>query len=128
VSNLRSLVLFGFLATTSLAWCTSALASEKARVITSEGRTVQCISPISINQIDGRQVNVRPMFDLEPGPHKLMGRASINVANCPAVRGNPRYEVAPLEASFEAGTTYYVGLDHSSTNLNEWKVVIWKTD
>ena len=29
---------------------------------------------------------------------------------------------------FEAGVTYFVGLDHSSTNRDEWKVVAWKTE
>ena len=36
--------------------------------------------------------------------------------------------VPDLEADFEAGKTYYIGLDHSSKNFNDWRLVIWKVE
>jgi hypothetical protein len=44
------------------------------------------------------------------------------------VRGKSTYTIPDLEADFEAGKTYYVGLDHSSKNKEEWRLVIWKTE
>jgi hypothetical protein len=36
--------------------------------------------------------------------------------------------VPALEWQFEPGRTYYVGFDHSSAVVTEWKYVIWKTE
>ncbi len=106
-----------------------ALASDKARITGQHSQSAQCISPVAINTIDGKLVNVSPQgFDLDPGKHKLMGRASINTGNCPSVRGRRSNPVQPLEADFEAGKLYYVGLDHSSKNTEDWKIVIWKVE
>ncbi len=56
----------------------------------------------------------------------MNGRANINTTFCTVVWGNQGSPIPDLEADFEAGKTYYVGLDHSSKNRNEWKLVIWK--
>ena len=101
----------------------------KAQIITQSARTVQCISAVVIDEIDGRLSNVsRQGFKLEAGTHSLSGRAIVNVSNCPAIRGRNSYVVPDLEADFEAGKTYYVGMDHSSKNKEEWRLVIWKTE
>lgn len=101
----------------------------KARIITQNDRASQCISSVVIDEIDGRLSNVnRQGFELDAGKHAMNGRAVVNIANCPAVRGRNSYVVPDLEADFEAGKTYYVGLDHSSKNKEEWRLVIWKTE
>jgi len=103
--------------------------TSKARIITQNERASQCISSVIIDEIDGRLRNVNKQgFELEAGKHAMNGRAVINTANCPAVRGRSSYVVPDLEADFEAGKTYYVGLDHSSKNKEEWRLVIWKTE
>ena len=103
--------------------------AEKARIITQNDRASQCISSVVIDEIDGRLRNVAKQgFDLDAGTHSMNGRAIINSANCPAVRGRNSYVVPDLEADFEAGKTYYVGLDHRSKNKEEWRLVIWKTE
>jgi len=102
---------------------------DKAQIITQNNRAAQCISSVVIDEIDGKLSNVSKQgFKLEAGTHSLSGRALINVANCPAVRGRNSYVVPDLEADFEAGKTYYVGLDHSSKNKEDWRLVIWKTE
>lgn len=101
----------------------------KARIITQNDLASQCISRVVIDEIDGRLSNVtRQGFELDAGIHSMNGRAVINIANCPAVRGRNSYVVPDLEADFEAGKTYYIGLDHRSKNKEEWRLVIWKTE
>jgi len=109
-----------------------ALAGEaaKVRVVTGMEKAASCISAIHVNNIDGRDVKVPKLgFDVEPGKHTMTGRALINTANCTATGiGSQRHNVQPLEAEFEAGKTYYVGYDHSASNRNDWKLVIWKVE
>jgi len=101
----------------------------KAQIITQNERSAQCISRVVIDEIDGRLSNVAKQgFELDAGPHSMNGRAVINTANCPAIRGRNSYVVPDLEADFEAGKTYYVGLNHRSKNKEEWRLVIWKTE
>ncbi len=100
-----------------------------AKIITQNSLASQCIASVVIDEIDGKLSNVtRQGFDLEAGKHTMNGRAILNVGNCPALRGRNSYVVPDLEADFEAGKTYYVGLDHSSKNKEEWHLVIWKTE
>jgi len=100
----------------------------KAKIVTSHNNAAQCISPVRILKIDGREVAVQRMgFDLDPGKHTMAGSALINTAFCPVVgTGTYRDSAPPLEAEFEAGKTYYVGFDHSARNRKDWKYVIWK--
>jgi hypothetical protein len=100
----------------------------KVQVITSFNDAAQCISPVRINKIDGKEATVQRMgFNLEPGKHTLSGSALIDVSNCPTIGSTTRHHQAePLEAEFELGKVYYVGYDHSSSNRDDWKIVIWK--
>ena len=103
--------------------------SSKAKIVTQNERTAQCISSVVIDEVAGRLRNVAKQgFELDAGTHSMNGRAIINTANCPAIRGRNSYVVPDLEADFEAGKTYYVGLDHSSKNKEEWRLVVWKTE
>ena len=108
----------------------TAVASEKAKVITSHERPVQCIAPIEVNKIDGEEVLVNTkVIEIEPGKHTISGRAPhVNTTYCRAPAGPTFVDVPPLEHEFEAGKTYWVGLDHSAHNRREWRYVVWKEE
>lgn len=102
-------------------------ADQMARVITDVAKPVQCIAPIEVYNIDGLLVGENAMgFDLEPGRHTLVGTARIDSVNCPTMRGNQALDIPPLDYVFEAGKTYYVGLEHKSSNQQQWRFVVWK--
>ena len=109
-----------------------ALAADaaKVQVITSFSNATQCISPVRIRKIDGKEAAVNSMgFSLEPGSHTLSGSALIDASICPTLGSTSRTPPAqPLEADFVAGKVYYVGYDHSSRDRDEWKIVIWKIE
>jgi hypothetical protein len=103
--------------------------APKASIITSMSNVVRCISPVEVTKIDGVEVRVNRLgFDLEPGLHTLRGRTMFVTGTCPALRGNERLNVAPLEYQFEAGVSYYIGLDHSARNRKEWHYTVWKVE
>jgi len=104
--------------------------NDKVKVVTGMEKAASCISAVHVNNIDGRDVKVPELgFDVEPGAHTMTGRALINTTVCKATGiGSQRHNVQPLEAEFEAGKTYYLGYDHSSSNRNDWKLVIWKVE
>lgn len=100
-----------------------------ARVITQNEKPAQCLSAVHIQKIDGELVNVHPTgFELEPGRHSMNGVARLNTSFCRRVAGRNSEAIPDLEADFEAGKTYFVGLDHSSGNSEEWRLVIWKVE
>jgi len=103
--------------------------ADKAQIVTQNERPAQCISRVAITDIDGKLASVpKQGFKLDAGTHSMKGRATLNTSQCPAVRGKSNHTVPPLEADFEAGKTYYVGLDHSSKNREEWRLVVWKVE
>ena len=124
---MKRTVLISLLALAPLA----ALAGDnKAKVITSNERPAQCIAAIEIYQIDGEEVLVNPkVVELDPGEHSIMGRAlNVDTTFCKAVGGPTRIEVPPLVHEFEAGKTYWVGLDHSAANRRDWRIVVYQED
>lgn len=100
------------------------------RVVTSFNNAAQCISPVQIRKIDGKEATVQRMgFNLEPGQHTLSGSAVIDTSSCLTIGSTTRHATAaPLEAEFELGKVYYVGYDHSSADRDDWKIVIWKVE
>jgi hypothetical protein len=103
--------------------------AEKAMIVTSGERPMQCISPVQVHEIDGAEARVnRAAFEIEPGRHSLNGRATLNLSFCRALQGNETLGAEILEAEFEAGKTYHVGYDHSASHPEDWKLVIWKTE
>jgi len=102
---------------------------EKALVFTGIEKPDQCLSSVVIREIDGREtVTGSQRFELEPGTHTMNGHANINTTFC-AVAGNGEGPGVPdLQAEFEAGKTYYIGLDHSSGNRDEWELIVWKVE
>lgn len=103
-----------------------------ALVIGSAEDPVNCISPVSINTVDGTELpGGRMQVTLEPGKHTLSGAAKVNTSFCSKVgvsRGGKKNAVAPLEAEFEAGKTYYLGLNHKASRETGWFYEIWKVE
>jgi len=100
-----------------------------ARIVTGQARVTQCISPIHVTQLDGEERQLPPLgFDLEPGVHSMHGTARIDLAYCQVRRETQPTSVPPLEAMFEVGKTYYIGLDHSAADRAEWRIVVWKVE
>ena len=82
-----------------------------------------------IRQVDGRERQLPAnTFELEPGMHSLQGMAKINLTYCRAPNKADKSSVPPLNAMFEAGKTYNVGLDHSSPDREDWRIVVWKVE
>ncbi len=106
----------------------SAEQQGKAKIITGFNQAARCIAPVQILKIDGREVNVQKLtFDLVPGRHTMSGRALIDTSFCQTVgRATNRSSVPPLVDVFEAGKTYWIGFDHSSSDRKDWNYVIWK--
>lgn len=103
--------------------------TEKARVITRDAKPMECISRVSVRQVDGREAFVSPQqFYLDPGRHSLSGTVALDTRYCPVGPGNEYAAVAPLEADFEAGKTYFLGFDHSAPDRAEWSLVVWKVE
>jgi hypothetical protein len=104
-------------------------APAMARIITQNEKPPQCLSRVHIQRIDGELVNVHPSgFEIEAGKHTMNGRAMVNTTFCRRISGRTSEGIPDLEAEFEAGKTYYVGLDHSSKSSNDWRLVIWKVE
>lgn len=102
---------------------------EKAWIITQVAKPTECISKVAIRSVDGRERRLPAQgFELEPGTHTLTGTAMLDTRYCPVTSGNYRDRIEPLEAEFEAGNKYYVGLDHSATDRKDWALVVWKIE
>lgn len=122
-------LLVGLLALALLPLGATASDEDKAWVVTMTEKPAQCLSSVAIRQIDGREKIVSPQgFAIDPGVHTMSGTAKINTTYCRPIRGYRSQAVPPLEAEFEAGKVYYVGYDHSSSDRNEWALVIWKVE
>jgi len=107
----------------------SAWDESKARIVTMIDKPAECLSSVAIQQIDGKEVTVSPQgFELDPGHHTMNGRAKINTRLCSVVRGNVNVAVPPLEADFQAGKTYFIGMNYNSSNRADWKLEVWKTE
>lgn len=104
--------------------------SDMAQIVTHGGRPVDCLSPIVVNKIDGRQRIVPAQgFKIEPGLHTLNGLAVLDTTFCKVGRGGNLGGYAPdLEVNFEAGKTYHIGYDHKSKNRDDWKLVVWRVE
>ena len=100
-----------------------------ALIITSFDQPTKCISAIQVYKLNDREVDYgRVSFEIKPGAYTLRGRAVVDSSFCPVLRGNDRSTVADLAVVFEPGMTYYIGLDHSSRNREDWHLVVWKTE
>lgn len=126
MKNLRLLFLVAIVA---LPLTGQAASDDKAWIITQVAKPTECISKVAIKNIDGREQRLPPQgFELEPGKHTLTGTAMLDTRFCPVLRANRSDRIQPLEAEFEAGKKYYVGLDHSSNDRSDWALVVWKIE
>lgn len=106
-----------------------AVSRDKAWIITQVSKPTECISKVAIRNIDGREMRLPSQgFELDPGTHTLTGTAMLDTRFCPVLRANRTDRIQPLEAEFEAGKKYYVGLDHSSSDRSDWALVVWKIE
>lgn len=104
---------------------------NKAQVVTFKSDPTKCLASVEIKTIDGELKQLPSLgFDIEPGWHTMHGMATVNLNHCPAVEDRSRrpVRVPPLEWLFEAGKKYYVGLDHSSPERQNWQLVVWKVE
>ena len=105
--------------------------STKVRIVTYKSNPVHCLAAIAIRQVDGHQRQLPTMgFELEPGEHSMHGLATADLRNCTPIKSSRRSSVhiPPLEWFFEPGRVYYVALDYSSPNRENWRLVVWKTE
>ena len=118
----------------ALAFSPAAFAAEggqraMARIVTMHSKPAQCLSPVQIWRVDGERVYVhRNGFNIEPGTRSLNGRAFLDTSFCKPIHGRTSEPLPDLEVDFEAGKTYYIGLDHSARNFNDWRLVVWKVE
>ena len=105
-------------------------ALEMARVVTDSKLPSDCLAPVAIRLIDGEQLRVSDKsFLLEPGVHSLSGLVTLDTSKCRVLEadidivGN-----AGLELQFEAGKTYFIAYDRSSSDTQDWKLVVWKEE
>ena len=106
-----------------------AVEPEMARVVSMIGQPEYCLAPVRIQLIDGSPVVPREDgFELEPGDHSLNGRAMLDTTYCRLLYDGISGPVPDLVASFDAGRTYYIALDHHAQNANDWRLVIWKVE
>ena len=101
-----------------------------ATVVTYGAPPVDCVAALEVNKIDGQQKVVPAKgFEIEPGVHRLNGRALIDTTWCKFSKDDRILgPVADLEVNFQAGRTYYIGFDHKSDNRQEWQLVVWKVE
>jgi len=102
---------------------------DKAWIVTSIEKPVECISAVSIYSIDRVLVGKNAMgFELDPGQHSLVGTVTKFSPGCPIMRTTGSLDIPPLDYEFEAGKTYYIGLEHKSSNPQNWRFVVWRTE
>jgi len=117
-----------------LAFAAPAFAEEeeaRARVVTYKSNPVKCIAPIAVRVIDGRLRQLPATgFDIEPGEHSIHGTATVELVNCPPVKTARKkpVNVPALDWFFESGKVYYVGLDYSRPQREEWRIVVWRVE
>jgi len=85
-----------------------------------------------IKNVDGvEKAGALMQVELEPGTHTLSGPAQIDNSFCSRVgvsRGGRKNALQPLTAEFEAGKTYYIGVNHKASRESGWFYEIWKVE
>jgi hypothetical protein len=100
-----------------------------AMIVGAAGLPAQCLAPVHVLEVDGEEVLTSAHgFELEPGWHRLNGRAELALDYCRPSGLAKGPAVPDLEAEFKAGVTYHVGLDHRSPDIRDWRLVIWKLE
>jgi len=91
-----------------------------------------CLAPVAIRVIDGKLRQLPATgFKLEPGIHRLAGKATASLHHCPKQQRRSRKPLMGfpmMEWLIEADKVYYVALDHGSLDEEEWRLVVWKIE
>lgn len=117
------------LAVAALLFTATANSSDMALVVTNGERPERCLSAVVIRELDGEDVTVsHRAFELAPGRHTMNGMANINTRFCPVPGDGRGAGIPDLTADFEAGKTYYVGLEHASPDREDWQLVVWRIE
>jgi len=100
------------------------------RVVTTGRLPDECLAPVEITRIDGmRQAVSAQGFIIEPGLHRLNGRAVLDTTRCwPLDKDQHIPPAADLEVDFEAGKVYYLAYDRNHPDVNRWQLVVWKVE
>ncbi len=104
--------------------------SEKARIVTSVNRPVDCVFSVNVYSIDGRRVVKTPLaFNIEPGKYTIKASATADLNLCmPAISNARTVSIPPLEIEVEAGKSYFIGYNASANNRRDWKLEVWKVE
>jgi len=104
--------------------------ADMVRVVTHIERPADCIAPVLVTRIDGESASVSAKsFLIEPGTHRLNGKALLDLSSCPITDSRFRMKPAQdLEVIFELGNTYYIGYYHKPENPDEWQLVVWNIE
>lgn len=98
-----------------------------ARIVTGVPGPSACLAPVQVHTIDGEAASVGARgFDLAPGTHSLHAAALLDATKCPPQAVDGAGPLPPLRADFDAGKTYFIGLDHAAEDVRDWRLVVWK--
>jgi hypothetical protein len=129
---------YGLLAALLLPATAFSSEQEMAKIVTHmQPPPANCISPVKITHIDGERRMLPELgFDLESGHHTLSEATTYDSGDCfrrlPEGGRPENYSQvdthSPLEAVFEAGKTYYVGMEYDpeSSYMNGRGLIVWK--
>ena len=104
--------------------------ARTVKVVTTGRLPDECLAPVEITRIDGeRQAVPARGFMIEPGRHRLNGRAVLDTTRCwPMDEIQHIPPAKDLEVDFEAGKVYYLAYDRSHPDVNRWQLVVWKVE
>lgn len=104
--------------------------ARTVRVVTTAQLQDECLAPVEITRIDGmRQAVPARGFMIEPGLHRLNGRAVLDTTRCWPLDENLHIPpAADLEVDFEEGKVYYLAYDRNHPDVNRWQLVVWKVE
>ena len=101
----------------------------QAKIITQNGVAARCIAPVAVYEINGQMTSVsRQGFYLEAGEYRIKAQGLVSTASCPVLYIPPNYIIPPIEMTFEPGLVYYLGMDHSSPRITDWRVIVWRLE
>lgn len=104
--------------------------TRTVRVVTPVRLPDECLAPVEITRIDGEHQAVPARgFMIEPGLHRLNGRAVLDATRCWPMDENLYIPPAgDLEVDFEVGKVYYLAYDRNHPDVNRWQLVVWKVE
>lgn len=134
-TRLIPLALISLLATPALAGDSPyARPSEPHGVVSgSIDRTGQQLFAVNITEVDGKRTTRERGVWLKPGTHTINAKGAVVELGYAggltrSVGKNSRREGLEIELEIEAGKTYWIALDASADDRDEWKLVNWRVE